>query len=99
MIIKLDKYIRRDLDRVLFEKGEHMGKLKERADHRPDKESLSEPEWLYLIDLTREAYISGAERVCTELNKRADAEVREAQEKAERRIYRELAEIYAKDNH
>lgn len=70
-----------------------MGRLKERVGHRPDKESLSDNEWFYLIDLTREAYIAGAERVCTELNKRADAEVRKAQEKAERRIYADLAQM------
>lgn len=93
MIIELDKHIRRDLDKVLFEKGKHMGKLKERVGHRPDKESLSDNEWFYLIHLTREAYITGAKRVCTELNKRADAEVKQAQRKAGDKIYQELADI------
>lgn len=93
-VIKLtEKIINRDLDRVLFEDGKHLGDLRERYGYRPDIKSLTDREWYYLIYTAREAYILGAKRVEKELNRRAEAEVREAQRKAEDKIYRDLEEL------
>lgn len=91
--LDLSKHLYRDLDKVLFENGKHMSQLKEREGYKPDLKSFSEEEWHYLIYALRDAYVSGAERVCMELNKRADAEVKQAQRKAEDKIYQELADI------
>lgn len=91
--INLSKYLIKDLEKIIFEKSKKDNRLKERDGFRPEIKSLSEEEWHYFLHAMRECYISGAERVCTELNKRADAEVRRAQKRAEDRIYSELAEI------
>jgi hypothetical protein len=91
--INLSKYLIKDLEKVIFEKSKKDNRLKERDGFRPEIKSLSEEEWRYFLHAMRECYISGAERVCTELNKRADAEVRRAQKRAEDRIYSELAEL------
>lgn len=86
--IELDKFIKRDLDGVLFENGKHSGSLRERNGYTLDKTVLSEKEWYYLVYTAYDAYKAGAERVAKELNKRADAEVRRAQRDAEKRIQR-----------
>lgn len=86
--IELDKHIKRDLDRVLFEDGKHLGTLRDRNGYTLDKKDLSEKEWYYLVYTAYDAYKAGAERVTKELNKRADAEVRRAQRDAEKRIQR-----------
>lgn len=92
-ILNLTKYLNRDLDKVLFEDGKHMGKLKERNGYQLDLKSLSEEEWKYLVYTAHEAYLAGAERVARELNKQADEEVRQAQRKAEEKIYNDLSKM------
>lgn len=86
--IDIDKYLKKDLDGVLFEGGKHLGTLRDRNGYTPDIKSLTEKEWYYLIETAHDAYIAGARRVATELNRQADAEVRRAQREAEKRIER-----------
>lgn len=91
--IDLTRYLIKDLEKIIFEKSKKDNRLKEREGFRPDIKSLSEQEWYYFLHAIREAYISGADRVCSELNKRADAEVREAQKRAEDRLYKNLSKL------
>ena len=91
--IDITRHISKDLEKVIFEKSKKDSQLKERDNYKPYVSDFSEEEWWYFLHTLHDAYIAGAERVCTELNKRADAEVREAQEKAERRIYADLAQM------
>lgn len=91
--IDLTKHLIRDLEKIIYEKSKKDNRLKEREGYRPELKSLSDNDWYYYLHALREAYISGANRVCTELNKRADAEVREAQRRAEDRVYKELSKL------
>lgn len=91
--INLTKYLIKDLEKIIFEKNKKDNRLKEREGFRPDIKSLSDAEWNYYLHAVREAYLAGANRVCTEINRRADAEVRQAQRKAEDEIYNDLSKM------
>ena len=91
--IDLTRFLTKDLEKVIFQKSRKDKRLKEREGFRPDKASLSEEEWSYFLGALKDSYIAGAERVCTELNKRSEREAREAQKKAEDKIYRDLGKL------
>lgn len=91
--IDLTPFLLKDLEKVIFKQSKKDKYLKEREGFRPEKASLAEEEWLYFLHAVREAYLAGADRVCTELNKRSEREVREAQRKAEKQIIRDLGKL------
>lgn len=91
--IDVTRYINKDLEKVIFEKSKKDIQLKEREGYKPYVSDISEKAWYYFIHTLHDAYIAGAERVCTELNKQADREVYEAQKRAEQRIEQRIKSL------
>lgn len=91
--IDITRHINKDLEKVIFEKSKKDNQLKERDNYKPYVSDFSEEEWWYFIHTLHDAYVAGANRVCSELNKRADAEVRDAQRRAEDRNYKNLSKL------
>ena len=91
--IDVTRHINKDLEKVIFEKSKKDIQLKEREGYKPYVSDISEKAWYYFIHTLHDAYIAGAERVCTELNKQADREVYEAQKRAEQRMYKDLEKL------
>ena len=93
--VDITRHINKDLEKVIFEKSKKDIQLKERDGYKPYKSDFTEEEWWYFLHTLHDAYIAGANRVCAELNKKADREVYEAQRRAEQRMYKAL-EKYGK---
>ena len=91
--IDITRHINKDLEKVIFEKSKKDIQLKEREGYKPYVSDISEKAWYYFIHTLHDAYIAGAERVCTELNKQADREVYEAQKRAEQRIEQRIKSL------
>lgn len=73
------EYILKDLEPILCEGSRKA--LKTRNGYTPPEEAR-----YYLIALAHDAYMAGAHRVETELNRQADKEVADAQRKAAKKL-------------
>ena len=85
MTIDLDKYIAKDIVRILLEKDKY--NFKAFSGYTPGNlETIPHEVKDYIIQVAWQSYIRGAKRVCQQVNRKEDDKVRKAQDRAFKRL-------------
>lgn len=84
MTVKLDKYIRQDLDKIIFKDKAGHSIYKEYDGYTPAELPKELRRWI--IDIAWNCYIQGAQRTVQQINRAEDDKVRKAQDRAIKKI-------------
>lgn len=86
MTVKLDKYIRQDLDKIIFEDKAGHSIYKEYDGYTPAELPLPKELRRWIIAIAWHCYIQGGKRTVQQINRAEEDKARKAQDRAIKKI-------------